>query len=128
MFQTLVASSERAIGTTHVAATTWLKPLKRFFRGKGEMMKAFEAIEDAYYAADIQTLRGILEVLKADPPPFWCPRYQKTVQLVLLAQYLLTTNPRAKSAAKFRIQLTLDPAHELSRRITAFLEEIARPY
>ncbi len=101
------------------------KFLKRLVKPEGEMMTIYHSIYAAHHCSDTPRIKEILAELKANPQEFWRPHYNKTVQLILLCEYLIVQNPAARKAALFRLRLALDPFHELGRRIEAFLEEIS---
>jgi hypothetical protein len=118
-----IQKSTAVIETVHVKTATLLKPIKCIF-GRGRMIQIYEGILAATEMNDRVSVRAIWYKLLACEPPFWSPHYTKHMQLTLFCKYCLATDEKIKAVLYSELLwLLTDDAHELTRRMRAYLED-----
>jgi len=98
-----------------------VKRLKVIALGKGDMMRIFEDILDAYSLHDLKTLKAYLVFLSNCDEPYWRPRFQKYRVLGAFCEYLLAESVSEKAQLKYKLLLSLSEVHEIDRRIRKIL-------
>lgn len=115
----MIEAIKRRLDAIHLRLTKALKRAKTPLTGKGRMMELYEGIRASAGANDKEAIRTYLAALIQNAPGVWNGQYHKTVELILLCQYLLVSpeNTREIAAARYRLERVVDERHEIGQRI-----------
>jgi len=88
------------IDDVHIYSTRKIKVIKKFFFGKGKMMKKYDHIIHLYNRKNYTALQTYKDQLSKDMCNFWEGSYSKYLQLIIFTNFLInypTLNPNLKA-------------------------------